>query len=80
MMIFVFLNGNLVTAARRVSIPTSPRGWLTVLVLGLIYAAVYWLLGKLKRPITQKIRNSAAFFITLVLFIICMIVFDIRID
>lgn len=79
-MFFELLNGNFVTAARRVRIPTTPRGWLSVLIIGLVYAAVYWLLGKLKTPLSQKARNSAAFFITLVLFIICMLAFDIRID
>ena len=65
-MLFELLNGNFVTAARRVRIPTTPRGWLTVLVLGLIYGAIYWLLGKLTRPMTQKMRNSVAFYTCIV--------------
>lgn len=79
-MFYELLNDNLVAAARRVRIPTTPRGWLSVLIIGLVYAAVYWLLGKLKNPMTDKIRNTVAFIITIVLLIICMIAFDIRID
>lgn len=79
-MFYELLNDNLVAAARRVRIPTTPRGWLSVLIIGLVYAAVYWLLGKLKNPMTDKTRNTVAFLITIVLLIICMIAFDIRID
>ena len=70
------LCNDFIDAARRIVIPTTKRGWMILITCVVAYVAAYFLIGLIKKDVSEKTRSNVALVVTIIAVIIGLIAFD----